>query len=105
MDYTMMRELRRLDILSEQPVHNWGHVFDSVAEDFKEWFGENGSWQCPEVRVVEKNTGVEMNSKNWESIMAQNQRGTLDPMGQGQRGVAQRLRRTAIVVGPNHIVK
>jgi hypothetical protein len=60
-----------------------------VPVDFRKLFDEIEGWVCPEVRVLEKDTGAEMNVRNCESIMAEDEMrgmggGWAPPRGQGE---------------------
>lgn len=86
-DYEKMKELRDLVISSTPKVSQWGFLIGTMRSDFEEWFGGVEGWKCPEMRIVEKGTGIEMNFQNFQAMSARGRgRGSLRGGGRGRGG-------------------
>jgi hypothetical protein len=64
MDVLMrMRKLRELDLLVQQEVIGWNRgrrYLDILIGDFEQARIEDPAWECPRVRIVDRNTGKEL---------------------------------------------
>jgi hypothetical protein len=89
MDFSAMKALSELLISSSEEVGEWGGTLGWMRKNFEGWFGGVEGWVCPEMRIVEKETGVEMNLQNFRSIIERKreqwrQRGEGRVTGQGR---------------------
>lgn len=78
-NYENMKELSDLVISSTPEASEWGLLFRPIREHFEEWFSGVEGWKCPEIRIVEKGTGIEMNLQNFQALY-------MSSRGRGRRG-------------------
>ena len=68
--FLQMKDLRRLDIVTEEKLSSstWIQVFTELWEDFDKWFGGTKGWVHPEVRLIERATGLVIDHANYEDM-------------------------------------
>ncbi|KAH8667650.1 hypothetical protein BGZ60DRAFT_409692 [Tricladium varicosporioides] len=85
--FSEMKGLKSILISSLQKVEEWGPEICVMESKFRDWFGGVEGWMCPEMKIIEKDTGVEMNMQNCEEILERRrERRSRERGGSGLRG-------------------
>ena len=66
-----LKALKDLHISSLVVVDYWGSFISQLEILFKGEIGRTDEWVFPEMRIVEKLSGLEINPQNWEAILLQ----------------------------------
>lgn len=67
--FSVMGKLTSLDMISEAKLSDWGIMLEHVKRWFEEWFGGTEGWVRPEVRIIEKATGILVDYANVEAVL------------------------------------
>lgn len=64
-DFVTLKQLLELRIMTEHEVYRWEEIIEQLWEIMERAHGKDGNWVCPEFKVIEESTGIELNRRNW----------------------------------------
>jgi len=94
--YSEIRRLEDLEIWSWQELRGWGRSLNMVETDLTGWFVKEDGWVLPKVRIVDMESGEEMNWVNYrEKSESWRGRGRVSSVGYN-RGHGRWVRRVGV---------